>query len=121
MALKANLLYDPSLIDSARTTFDVDGTITYSGSYPNNGDTLDFSQLGIPSNAVPVWCDIDEYTPAGQAAYGANFLFLPGTLQNNGVVQIFNGTAQIGANTYATIFGAIPVALRFNARFQCFV
>jgi hypothetical protein len=120
MALKAALLSDVSLADTTQRTFVADGTITYSGSYPTNGDTLDLSQLGIPANAVPISVEIYEATPAPGPAYGANFLYLPGTTQANGLMEIFNGTVQEGTNTYAGLFGSIPVVLRFIARFAAF-
>jgi hypothetical protein len=120
--LNAALLTDVSQIDSTARTFLVDGTIAYSGSYPTNGDTLDLSQLGIPSNSVPIEVCIFEATPGASApAYGAQFVYLPGSSQANGLMEMFNGTAQIATATYATIFGAIPVALKFQARFTSFV
>ena len=122
MPLTASLDTDVSQLDSTREQFIVDGTIAYSGSYPTNGDTLDLSGLGIPSVSAPVRVEIHEVTTAAnKPAYGAAFVFLPGTTLANGVVEIFNGTTQITANSYATIFGAITVALRFRAWFKSFV
>jgi hypothetical protein len=117
MALKAVLTGDPSLIDTTQRSFVVDGTITYSGTYPTNGDTLDLSQLNVPTNALPLEVEIIEITPAPGPAFGANFLYLPGTTQANGVMEIFNGTSQEATATYASIFGSVAVVLKFVARF----
>ena len=111
-----------TFIDNTPGRFVVEGTISYSGSYPTNGDTLDLSQLGVPSDQVPTSVEIVEVTPAAsKPAYGANFVYLPGSTQANGVVEIFNGTTEITTGTYASIFGTVPVALFFRAWFPSLV
>lgn len=117
--LTATLDTDVSQLDTTREQYIVDGTISYSGSYPTNGDTVDFSQLGIPSLQPPVRIEIYEATTAAnKPAYGAYFIYLPGSTLANGVVEIFNGTTQVGTATYSSIFGTIPVVLRFRAWFK---
>jgi hypothetical protein len=115
MALVASLLTDVSLLDSTLSEFIVDGSIAYSGSYPTNGDTLDLSQLSIPSSALPRKVEIYEATPAPGQAFGASFLYLPGTTLANGLMEIFNGTTQETTGTYASIFGSVAVVLKFRA------
>lgn len=122
MPLTATLDSDVSQIDTTREQYIVDGAIAYSGSYPTNGDTLDLSQLGIPSLNLPVKVEIYEATTAAnKPAYGGVFLFLPGTTLANGLMEIWNGTTQITTATYATVFGAIVVALRFRAWFKSMI
>ena len=108
-------------IDNTGNNLIVFGTITASGSYPTNGDTLDLSQLGVASDSLPRVVEIFEATPAPGPAYGASFTYLPGTTQANGLMEIFNGTAQIATATYATIFGTVPVVLKFRASFPAFI
>ena len=115
--LTASLLTDISQVDFTLRSFEVDITITASGSYPTNGDTLDLSQLGIPmSQNTFLQVEIWEATPAPGPAYGASFLYLPGTTTASGLMEIFNGTTQITTGTYASIFGSVAVVLRALVR-----
>jgi len=103
MALTAALISASTPIDATLNQFQAYGTITPSGTYPTNGDTMDLSQLGIPGNAVP-FVEIFEYTPAsGKPASGFHFVFLPGTTQANGVMEIFDGANQVTTQTYAAL------------------
>lgn len=105
-------------IDRTLNRVCVEGTIAYSGSYPTNGDTLDLSALGVPSDQLPIQVDIYEATTAAnKPAYGALYVYLPGTTQANGVMEMFNGTTQISTATYASIFGSVTVVLKFRAWF----
>lgn len=105
-------------VDATQSEFIATGILTLSGSYPTNGDTLDLSQLGIGANSVPIKVEIFETTPAPGPASGFNFVFLPGTTQANGLMEMFNGTTQQTTATYASIVGGITgFALRFRAWF----
>ena len=120
--LSASLLTDISQADFTLRDGFVDGTIAYSGSYPSNGDTLDLSQLGIPMSQnsfvkVEIW---EATTAADAPAFGASFVYLPGTTTANGLMEIFNGTTQESAGTYASIFGSVVPVLRFRAWFYSY-
>lgn len=86
----------------------VAGTVTASGSYSTGGDTLDLSvlgPLGLPSSKPPIqgtaWMD-------GLAGY--DYVFTPGSAQNNGKVKIFQNAAGAGAFTELAA-GAYPGAI----------
>jgi hypothetical protein len=115
MALTAAL----SSIDFTGKNFHVYGTVTPSASFLSNGDVLDFSQLGIPSNQLPIAVYLYETTPAPGPAKGAEWLYVPGTTQANGLVEAFNGTTQLtaSANTYASLTLGATFALAFEAIF----
>jgi hypothetical protein len=71
----------------------VAGTITASGSYATNGDTLDLSQSPVVAATRPpvqgtAWMD-------GLSGYG--YVFYPGTAMNNGKVKMFQQGASAGA------------------------
>jgi hypothetical protein len=124
MAAKASLSITqvPNPVDVTQQEFIVDGTVALTGSYPTNGDTLDLSQLNVPSDLVPNKVELWEATPAsGAPASGYAFVFLPGTTQANGLMEMFNGTTQVTTQTYAAL--ALPAAfvLRFRAWFSKFV
>ncbi len=123
MPIVAALITDTSQLDNTQDRLLVEGTLTFSGSYPTNGDTLDLSQLGIPSNSLPFEVEVFEATPAPGPAYGAHFVFLPGTTQANGLLELFNGTTQIATDTYANILGAVAatIVVRFRAWFAPFI
>lgn len=116
--MTAALLTDRPAIDTTQTQVLADGIITLSGSYPTNGDTLDLSQLGIPSTFVPTKVEVFEATPAaGKPASGYAFVFLPGTTQANGIVEMFNGTSQVTTQTYADLDLPADFVLQFRASF----
>ena len=122
MPIVAALLSDISQIDETAGEFIVDGTLTLSGNYPTNGDTLDLSQLGIPSNQVPRLVEIFEVTPAPGPQSGWFFTYLPGTTQANGLMEAFNGTTQFTTQAYGNPpFAIAGFALRFRAWFPSFI
>ncbi len=123
MPIAAALITDTSQLDNTQNELLVEGTLTFTGSYPTNGDTLDLSQLGIPSNSLPRRVEVFEATPAPGPAYGASFVFLPGTTQANGLLELFSGTTQIATDTYANIFGAVAatIVVKFRAWFAPFI
>ncbi len=120
-------------IDATQNQFIVDGIITPTLNYGTagaplpNGDTLDFSQLGIPSNAIPTKVEAWSVVPRGNAPLGDKYYYLPGTTQANGVLQIVAGLGAAEAefvpgNPYA---GAAPTnvvgyVLHFRAWFPSF-
>ena len=79
--------------------------VTLSGNYgtaPSNGDALDLSQLGIPSNTVPMLLGQTEQPAQGTAPTGYAYYYIPGTTQANGLLALMNGTTQFTAgNAYA--------------------
>ena len=92
----------PNAIDKTQQEFVVQVILTLTGTYPTNGDTLDLSKLGIPSNSVPNYVEIYETTPAPGPASGYAFTFLPGTNLTNGLMEAFNGTTQFTTQAYGT-------------------
>ena len=124
MSATAALISDTSQIDSTLKEFVVDGTVTLSGNYTANGDTLDFSQLGIPSNSVPNKVEIYEATPAPGPASGYTFVYEPGTTQAYGLMAVF-GAGSVGAQ-FSGAYGTPPFAktgfaLKFRAWFPSFI
>jgi len=117
MAAKASI---PQLggtaIDSTQNQFVVEGTVALTGTYPTNGDTIDFSQLGVPSSGVPL-VEFYEATPAPGPPSGYAFIFVPGTNQTNGLITLFNGTTQASTAAYSSILTVTGFALRFRAWF----
>jgi hypothetical protein len=120
MAMKAVLSSDVSQIDDTAGEFIVDGTITLTGSYATNGDTLDFSQLGLPCTGLPTKVEIYEATPAPGPAYGGIYTYVPGTTQANGLVQL---NVSAGTQTAAVAYSGLATgfALRFRAWFPSFI
>lgn len=116
VALNTNQL--PNATDRTQNEVFVDGTLTLSGTYPTNGDTLSFGGLGIPSNQLPNKVEIYEATPAAGPASGYAFIFLPGTTQFNGLMEVFNGTTQLTTGAYGTPpFAITGFTLKFRAWF----
>jgi len=124
MSAVASLLTSivPNPLDMTQQEEIIDFTVALTGSYPANGDTLDLSQLGAISSALPNKVELWEATPAsGKPASGYYFLFLPGTTQANGLMEMFNGTTQVSAGTYASLSLPTAFVLRGRAWFQKFV
>lgn len=114
----------PNPLDKTQQEQIVDGIVTLSGSFPNNGDTLSFLGLSINSDQVPTKVELWEATPAtGAPAYGATWVFLPGTNQGNGLLEAFNGTTQLTAAgaTYASLSLPAAFVLRVRAWFPLFL
>ena len=117
MAAKAVL---PALggvfVDNTQAQFIATGTITLTGSYVSNGDTLDLSQLGIPSSQLPTRVEIFEITPAPGPAYGGIYTYVPGTTQANGLMQL---NVSAGTQTAAAAYSGLATgfALGFRAWF----
>ncbi|HTU34270.1 MAG TPA: hypothetical protein VMF66_10750 [Candidatus Acidoferrum sp.] len=82
------------------------GTVSASGNYTSGGDTLDLSQFPIlASSQTPIqgtaWLD-------GLAGY--DYVFAPGSAQNNGKVKIFQQGSSAGAFPELAA-GAYPAAI----------
>ena len=95
MALTASLINGTLSIDNTQSQFLVDFTIAFSGNYGTSGgalphgDTLDLSVLGVPSSQLPTLVTFQEVVPTGNAPRLTDvFIYLPGTTQANGVLQI---------------------------------
>ncbi len=82
------------------------GQVTASGNYATGGDTLDVSvagPAGLPSSQPPMIAWIDGLS-------GYDFVFAPGTAQNNGKVKVFANGAAAGAFPELAS-GAYPAAI----------
>ena len=102
MALTASLINGTQSIDNTNSAFIVDFTIAFSGNYGTSGgalphgDTLDLSVLGVPSSQLPTLVTFTEVVPQGNAPRLTDqFIYLPGTTQANGVLQIATAAAEI--------------------------
>jgi len=118
IAVALNINQLPNPIDRTQNQVVAYGTLTLSGSYPANGDTLSFAGLGIPSNQLPTYVAIYETTPAPGPQSGYAFRYVPGTTQANGLMEVFNGTTQFSAGAYGTPpFSITGFTLAFRAEF----
>ena len=112
----------PNPLDKTQQEQIVDGIITLSGSYTANGDTLSFLGLGINSDQVPNKVEIYEATPAPGPASGYQFVFLPGTNQGNGLMEIFSTEGTQFSGAYGTPpFAIAGFVLKFRAWFPLFL
>jgi hypothetical protein len=110
-------------IDATQNEFIVYGTITPTGSYPANGDTLNLSGFSqIPANALPLWIEVQEIAAAGATPTGYYFVFLPGTTLANGLLAIFTSAGtQFSTGAYGSGSPSLAgVVFRFRAWFQSF-
>jgi hypothetical protein len=96
----------------------VQGTITLSGNYPANGDTLSFAGTNkIQSRLPPNRVEIYEEPTGTQTATGDTFAFLKGTTQANGKLQINTATATpFPTGAYGSAFAT--TTLKFRAWFS---
>lgn len=113
-----NTVILPNPIDKTQQEFVVYGTSTLTGSYPANGDTFSVGGLGIPSNQLPNHVEIYEVTPSPGPQSGNTFVYVPGTTQFNGLMEIFQGGTQLTAGAYGTPpFAITGFALAWRAFF----
>ncbi len=103
-------------VDNTQAQFLATGTITLTGSYVSNGDTLNLATLSIPSSQLPTKVEIFETTPAPGPAYGGIYTYVPGTTQANGLLQL---NVSAGTQTAATAYSGLATgfALGFRAWF----
>ena len=87
-------------------------TITATGSYPANGDTLDLTalsgalgQIGVPTDTLPIMGTIQSANSSGVSGYV--YAYRPGTTQANGKMQVLaqgaaagDPLADLGAESY---------------------
>ena len=115
-------------VDHTKNKIIVDGTVTLTGNYGTaggalpHGDTLDLSNLGIPSNrvgAVYLWASKTQ----GAAPLFDFYVYNPGTNISNGVVQIIVGAAEMtpgAAYAATTPTNQAGMVLFFQAEFLAF-
>ena len=107
-------------VDNTQSQVLITGTITLTGNYVTNGDTLDLSGLGAPSSGLPTRVEIFEITPAPGPAYGGIYTYVPGTTQANGLLQLnVSAGTQTAASAYSGL--ATGFALGFRAWFPSLV
>ena len=114
-------------LEHTQNEFIATGTITLSGNYGTSGsplphgDTLDMSQMGVPTQAIPYSVEAWSTVTAGSAPVIDRYDFLPGTTQANGILQCATAGSEItpGA-TYASTapFNATGYKLNFRAWFK---
>lgn len=126
MSATASLLNTelPNPVDVTQQEFLIDFTVAFAGSFAANGDTLDLTVLNAASSLVPNKVELWEATPAsGKPASGFTFIYLPGTTQANGIIEIFSGSTQetASAATYASLNLPAAFVLRGRAWFTKFI
>ena len=93
------------------------GTIALTANYggaATHGDTLDLTQLGdlLKTSQPPVEVEIWEAPPAGTAPTFYNFVFCPGTTQNNGVISMgLNCTEYTQGSAYSAALLAATIII----------
>lgn len=117
-------------VDSTQNQFVIDGTLTFSGSYPSFGDTVNFALDQFKTNAktpieVRVWeIPVGSSGTPAPLATGYKFTYVNGTTLANGRLQISSaspygtaGATQITVGTYAN---AGLTVVYFSARIPSF-
>lgn len=121
-ALTLNYNQLPNPLDRTQQEQIVDGLVTLTGSYTANGDTFSFLGLSINSDQVPNRVEVYEATPAPGPASGYTFIFLPGTNQGNGLLEIFSTEGTQFSGAYGTPpFAITGFVLKFRAWFSLFI
>lgn len=109
-------------VDSTMTRFLVEGTLTFSGSYVANGDTMSFAGFDqIKSNSVPTRVEVYEQPPTTVVPGGYIFVFSPGTTQANGLLVIFTAQGTQISSTYASNTALAATTVAFRAEFLSFI
>jgi len=117
---------------SSQSTIVIYGTLVFSGSYPANGDTLNFQTSGttqggmgadaIKSLSLPTFATITEQPLVGTAGSGYTYLYCTAATaptQANCGVQLFAGNTQLSAGAYpAGVTGAV---VRGRFEFPAFI
>jgi hypothetical protein len=117
VALDTTVLPNP--LDKTQQFQQVHVILTFSGSFASNGDTVPLSNVGMASDQIPIAWRFFEATPAANApAYGAVFVYLPGTNQNNGLLEIFQGATQVTASTATYASLDLPTNFTLKAVFE---
>ena len=99
-------------IDATQNEFILEGTIALTGNYggaSTHGDTLDLSTAGVASSQLPSWVEFFEQSPSGALPSANIYLYMPGTTQANGVLNV--RTALGTEYTEASAYGTPPFAI----------
>ncbi len=103
----------PLNVDSSASNFVYAiATLTFSGSYPTGGDTLDFTQVAdkLPSTQI-----IQAFAESqnGNAGY---YVAIAGAAMNNWKLKAFTGGTEVTAGAYPASVTADVVQLAITAR-----
>lgn len=103
----------PAPIDfTAGNQLIISGTVALTGSYVTHGDVLSFLGFDvIKSSYPPLRVELFETPAAGTSVSGFTLVFVPGTTQGNGVIQVFGTGASAGAAGQELAAGAYPGGL----------
>lgn len=113
-------------VEAGQKYFRVFGTVAINASpatYATGGLVMDMSQLGVPSDAVPQFVDVQSMPAAGTSPSGFVYNFCPGTTQANGKLAIFESAGSAAAlaefgNGSAIAAGISGDAISFVAYFK---
>lgn len=115
--------------DTTERELIVDGTLTFSGNYPNFGDTMNLAFDQVKTQSLPTKVEIYEMPAAGTAPSGYVYVYAIGTTLANGKVVIMESAdqtapgavplAQLPAEAYPA--GITGASVRFRAWFPAFV
>ncbi len=107
--------------DTTQSTQVFRGTLTFSGSYVEGGDTVSLANaFGIQSLSLPLEVEIIQKIPTGQApVYTLTYLY--GSTTANGAIYIFDDVSseELAAGAYASPF--TDGVFEIKAYFPCFV
>lgn len=109
----------PNPIDRTQNQIVAYGTVALTGSYPANGDVVNFATLGIPTNQAPTCVIFYETTPAASGPPSLNtFQYSPGTTAANGKLVVSTGGVAFTPGAYGTPpFAITGFQLSFRAEF----
>ena len=91
-------------------------TLTFSGTYPVGGDTLNFAVQGVLSNAAPTEGKIYEQptVASGNVFTGYQFCLAKGTTAANNKLQINSAQGVPFSGSYGTTFASTIVKARVH-------
>lgn len=112
-----------TLVDKTLQKFLVDGTVTLTGNYVTDGDTLDLSGLGVPASSLPLSVELWSTVSQGSAMLLDVYAYVPGASNATGKVQIGVAGAEMANTAYATTSptNATGYVLHFRAEFVAFL
>jgi hypothetical protein len=114
-------------VDNTQNRLIVEGSLTLSGNYATHGDAIDFTGIDVIKSAQPpTRIDVYQAPAAGVSAAGFVLLGVPGSAQNNNVLQVFETGAALSGALAELAAGAYPAgltgaAIKFTAYFPSFV
>lgn len=130
MAIAVALLNIISNPDTTERELIVDGTLTFSGNYPNFGDMMNLGQFdAIKSQSLPTKVEIYEMPAAGTAPSGFTYTYALGTTLANGQVVVTASASQASPGILPLVqiavaaypAGITGASVRFRAWFPSFV